>query len=65
MEGARAEVSDFRSGLVGRKHTTDLTITLASGEVLTWHETETGVMARLKHNEAVRFATAVNSAAAR
>jgi hypothetical protein len=60
--GARAEVSDFRSGLAGRKHTTDLTVTLPSGEVLIWHETNTGTSARLVHNQATRFAAAVNSA---
>jgi hypothetical protein len=65
VKGARAEVSDFRSGLAGRKHTADLTITLASGEVLAWHQTDTGSMARLAHNQAVRFAAAVNSAATR
>jgi len=65
VTGASAEVSDFRSGLVGRKHTIDLTITLASGDVLTWHQTDTGTMARVTHNEAVKFAAAVNSAAAR
>lgn len=63
--GARAEVSDFRFGLVGRRHTTYLTITLASGEVLTWHDTQTGSMAWLSHNRAVKFAAAVNTAAAR
>jgi hypothetical protein len=61
--GARAEVSDFRSGLGGRKHTTDITVTLASGEVLTWHQTDSGMGARRTHNEATRFAAAVNSAA--
>jgi hypothetical protein len=65
VKGAHAEVSDFRSGLVGRKHTVDLTITLVSGEVLTWHQTDTGMVARATHNEALKFAAAVNSAAAR
>ena len=64
VAGARAEVNDFRSGLAGRKHTTDLTVTLASGEVLAWHETDTGVLARVKHNEVVKFAAVVNTAAA-
>src|SRR5258708_32520601 len=63
VAGARAEVTDFRSGLAGRKHTTELTITLASGEVLTWHETISGNLARGTHNQAVKFAPAVNSAA--
>lgn len=63
--GARAEVTDFRSGLAGRKHTTELTITLADGRVLTWHETDTGITARMLHNQAVKFAAAVNTAAAR
>ena len=65
VTGARAEVNDFRSGLAGRKHTTDLTITLAGGEVLTWHETSTGASARVVHNQAVKFAAAVNSGAPR
>jgi len=31
---ARAEVADFASGLVGHKHTADLTVALADGTVL-------------------------------
>ncbi len=64
VSGARAEVNDFRSGLAGRKHTADMTIALASGEVLAWHQTDTGVVARQTHNQVMQFAAAVNSAAA-
>ena len=62
VAGARAEVADFRSGLIGRKHTAEVTITLASGEVLHWHQTDSGMAARLMHNQATAFAAAVNNA---
>lgn len=64
-DGARATVSDFASGLLGRKHTTTLTITLANEEIIVWQETSTGSYARLSHNMAVALAAAVNSRSAR
>jgi hypothetical protein len=63
VTGARAEVSDFASGLVGRKHTSTITITLAGGKVLTCGRTGAGTMARVIHRQAEQFAAAVNSAA--
>jgi hypothetical protein len=36
--GAHAEVGDFQSGALGRKHAIDLMVTLADDQVLTWHE---------------------------
>lgn len=64
VAGAHAEASDFRSGLAGRKHTATLTVTLANGQVLVRQQTDTGMVARMVHNEAVRFAAAVNTMAA-
>jgi len=63
VKGTRAEVSDFRSGLVGRKHTTDITVTLAGGQQIGWSQTDAGTMARVTHRQAVKFAAAVNTAA--
>lgn len=63
VAGARAQVSDFRSGFTGRKATVYVTITLASGEVLTWQQTDTGAAARWTHQGAMRFVAAVNTAA--
>ena len=59
MKDARAEVSDSRAG---RKHITDITVTLASGEHLAWSQTDAGTMARVTHRQATRFAAAVNTA---
>jgi hypothetical protein len=63
VKGAHAEVSDFTSGLVGRKHTSTITITLASGKQLTEGRTGAGTMARVLHRQATAFVAAVNSAA--
>jgi hypothetical protein len=65
VAGARAEAGDFRSGLVGRKHTARLTVTLASGQVIEWHQTDTGTVARSVHNRVVKSAAGLNTAAAR
>jgi hypothetical protein len=61
VAGTQAPWSTFASGLFGRKHTAQLEIRLASGQVLTWQQTDTGSGARLTQRMVVKFAAAVNS----
>ena len=62
LAGAHAEVAETRSGLVGRKHTTDVTITTTAGQFV-WSATGAGTNARIAHRAATRFAAALNTAA--
>jgi hypothetical protein len=64
VAGAHAEVSERQFGPLNREHSIDLVITLASGQILNWYETGTGIAARTLHNEATAFAAAVNTDAA-
>jgi hypothetical protein len=63
VKGAQAGVSEFASGLLGRKHTVVITVTLAGplGQ-LSWTQTDVGTMARVTYRQAVAFAAAVNTA---
>jgi hypothetical protein len=62
VAGAHAEVTDIRSGLVGRKHTTEMVVTTTAGQFV-WSATAAGTQARLDHHAATRFAATLNTAA--
>jgi hypothetical protein len=62
VAGAHAVVNDVRSGLFGRKHTTELVIDTSAGQII-WHDLEGGSAAARMHNKATAFAAAVNTAA--
>lgn len=64
VAGAHAEISEFQSGLIGRKHTATVTVTFADGRQQVWTQTDTGAVARLVYRDAVKFCAAVNSMAA-
>jgi hypothetical protein len=55
---------DLQAGLVGRKHTTGVTITLIDGQVLTWQSTSEGHMVRFDQSQAHAFVLAFNKIAA-
>jgi hypothetical protein len=62
-KGARAVVGpDVRSGLAGRRHTTEITVTLATGGQLVSSRTAAGRMARVVRQQSTAFAAAVNTA---
>ena len=62
VAGAHAEVADIRSGMMGRKHTTEVVITTTGGQFV-WSATAAGNQARFDHHAATRFVMAVNTAA--
>lgn len=64
LAGARAEVTDARSGLFGRRHQVTLTVTLADGTTpVTRTATRTGSQATLMLKRAASFAGRLNRAA--
>jgi len=63
--GATATVSpDVCSGLLGRRHTTEITVTLVTGQQLVSSRTGAGRIARVIRRESAAFAAVVNSGTA-
>lgn len=65
VAGARAEISEFASGAMNRKHSATVTVIFADGTQEVWMQTDTGATARMVYRNAVTFCAAVNSMASR